>query len=211
MKQVPQKIWLFRMVHRDNLAYLLEHGLHAHNPNFVSIGDSTLITSRQDYSVPITPPNGKMGDYIPFYFGFRSPMLYRIKTGKSVVQQPQENIVYLCYALDDMVGNSIEWCFTDGHAKRRTTQFFNDLKDLDKVDWEAVYATEWKDTQDHPDRMRRKQAEFLVKGNLFANSISYIVVFNENAKLFVENILNVLSLQITVRVNKQETKNDFYY
>jgi hypothetical protein len=210
--KVPDKIWLFRIVHQNNLAYLLANGLHVYNPHFVSIGNSTLIEQRADYNVPVVPPNGYLGNYIPFYFGYRSPMLYNIVTGYNGIQQyPQEEIVYLCCDLQDLVASGVEWCFTDGHAKNKTTQFFNNLKDLNKVDWNTVCAKEWRNTEQDLDHMRRKQAEFLAKGNVFANNISNIVVYNKNAKIFVDNVLNSLSLQINIRVNKQDTKNDFYY
>lgn len=200
------------MVHQNNLAYLLANGLHAPNPNFVPIGNSTLIQQRSDYEVSIVPPNGYLGDYIPFYFGYRSPMLYNIKTGyKGIQQYPQEDIIYLCCDLHELVASGVEWCFTDGHAKSQFTQFFNDLKDLNRVDWQTIYATQWNNTEQDLDRMRRKQAEFLAKGDVLAKIIVNIVVFNKKAQNFVDNVLNLLSLQIPIRINKQETKNDFYY
>lgn len=211
--KVPERIWLFRMVHQNNLAYLLANGLHVPNPTFVPIGNSTLIQQRADYDVPVVPPNGYLGDYIPFYFGYRSPMLYNIVTGyKGIQQYPQEEIIYLCCDLQDLIASGVEWCFTDGHAKNKTTQFFNDLKDLNKVDWNTAYAKEWLNTEQDLDRMRRKQAEFLAKGNIYANIISNIVVYNKNAQKFVDNVLNSLSLQIQVRLNLRDTNNkNFYY
>jgi hypothetical protein len=210
--EIPDKIWLFRMVHQDNLAYILANGLHAPNPNFVPIGNSTLIQQRANYDVSVIPPNGYLGDYIPFYFGYRSPMLYNIKTGYNGIKQyPQEEIVYLCCDLNKLIQSGVEWCFTDGHAKNKTTQFFNDLADLDKIDWQTVYAKKWHNTVQDLDCMRRKQAEFLVKGNIFADNIGSMVVFNKKAQEFVNNITNSLSLQVVIRVNKQETQNDFYY
>jgi hypothetical protein len=43
------------------------------------------------------------------------------------------------------------------------TKFFNDLNDLDKVDWSVMPLTWWNDTPTQPDRKRRRQAEFLVR------------------------------------------------
>ena len=36
--------------------------------------------------------------------------------------------------------------FSDGHGIARFTSWFDNLGDLDKVDWEAVYAKIWRDT-----------------------------------------------------------------
>jgi hypothetical protein len=44
----------------------------------------------------------------------------------------------------------------------RFTQFFDDLEDLSKVDWAIMKAKYWSDTSDDNDRLRRRQAEFLV-------------------------------------------------
>ena len=44
----------------------------------------------------------------------------------------------------------------------RFTDFFDDLKDLDKIDWDLMQSRYWNDTNDDPDRKRRRQAEFLV-------------------------------------------------
>jgi hypothetical protein len=140
--QVPDKIRLFRLVHRDNVAHLLRHGLctRAHpqaDPDYISIGDNHLIGQRDDYLVGINPPNGHLGAYIPFYFGPLSPMLLNIKTGfRDIMPRPQNEIVYICCELRQIVATCAAWCFTDGHAKNSITAFFNDLANLDKVDWD---------------------------------------------------------------------------
>jgi hypothetical protein len=214
---IPKEIWLFRIVHHQNLAHILQYGLHTANsslanPAYIPIGDNTLIEVRNTYSVPITPPNGDLGNYIPFYFGHRSPMLYRIKTGyNGVAQYAQEDIIYLCCKLDDVVQSGAEWCFTDGHAKTSTTQFFNDLKDLDRIDWNMVYAKDWKNAEEDFDRMRRKQAEFLIKNSLNANLIQKIVLFNGKLINYIENLMQFLPLQIQISINLKDTNTDFYY
>jgi hypothetical protein len=42
------------------------------------------------------------------------------------------------------------------------TDFYDDLNDLKEVDWNVMTLRIWKDTNDDPDRKRRRQAEFLV-------------------------------------------------
>ena len=52
---------------------------------------------------------------------------------------------------------------------------------LDKLDFKAIKARYWKDDTDL-DLKRRKEAEFLVSGDLPVSAILGFIVFNENAK-----------------------------
>ncbi len=66
------KALIFRIVHCDNLPWILENGLHAKNggkldPTFRNIGNPDLIDKRSRRIVPI-PPGGTLSDYVPFYF-----------------------------------------------------------------------------------------------------------------------------------------------
>ena len=42
------------------------------------------------------------------------------------------------------------------------SQFFENLNQLEKVDWNLMKETYWADTREDMDRSRRRQAEFLV-------------------------------------------------
>ena len=84
--QRPDNIILYRIVHINNLQFILQNGMFTRHhplsdPQYLNIGDSTLIAQRNTYPVGINPPGGMLGDYVPFYFGPLSPMLYNIKTG----------------------------------------------------------------------------------------------------------------------------------
>lgn len=76
--------------------------------------------------------------------------------------------------------------FSDGHGLARFTAWYDDLADLDKVDWEAVYATRWKDTPEDMDRQRRKQAEFLVHRSMPWDLLTMIGVHDDAARRRVE-------------------------
>jgi hypothetical protein len=52
--------------------------------------------------------------------------------------------------------------FTDGHAIIAISNFFDDLKALDKIDWSIMKATYWNDNDGTGERPRKRQAEFLV-------------------------------------------------
>ena len=211
---VPElnKIWLYRIVHIDNLKYLLEHGMfnksHANaDPNYINIGDSTLIQQRNEYNVAINPPNGQLGEYVPFYFGCLSPMLLNITTGhRGVIKRPQNEIIYLICSVQQIIDSCELWCFTDGHAKNAITTFYNDIVSLNQVDLNLARNRYWTNTDEDFDKMRKKQAEFLVKNHVPPNCISNIVVYNDEVNTKVSNLVVGAGLKIKIH-----TKNDFYY
>lgn len=109
------------------------------------------------------PPGGVLADYVPFYFCNRSPMLGAIHVGNvPAYQDGQTNILHLVSSAETVSQANLPFIFTDGHAVVRISLFYNDLKDLNQVDWEVIRSWRWRDTLEDNDRSRRKQAEFLV-------------------------------------------------
>ena len=83
-KLTAEKALIWRIVHRDNLPWVLDNGLHcgnggAHATSWTSIGNPELIDKRARHPVPV-PPGGVLNDYVPFYFTPFSPMLRNIST-----------------------------------------------------------------------------------------------------------------------------------
>jgi hypothetical protein len=210
--KIPDVILLYRIVHIDNMQHLLTHGIlnksHENaDPKYIKIGDSDLIIKRNDYPVGINPPGGMLGDYVPFYLGPLSPMLYNIKTGfGGIKKQSQSDIIYVVCKATNIVRECKEWCFTDGHAKKAISEFYNDLKYIGEVDWDIVKAKYWHNTEDDFDRMRRKQAEFLVKDKVPVSCISGIAVYDEKKRILLEEMIKKLGLHIPVKIIKQ-----YYY
>lgn len=152
------------------------------DPNYIGIGDSTLIRSRSSKQINIEP-NGNFTDYVAFYFGARSPMLYAIQNGfNSVTKRNPEEIIYLDTTFKNITENECQYVFTDGHGYHSMSQFFNDEDSLEEVDWNAVNHVLWTDIEDDPDRKRRKQAEFLVFNELPLAALVAVVVHNEATK-----------------------------
>jgi len=181
------KTYLFRMTHIENIPHILKYGIthqssHNANPDFVPIGDQSIISTRNDFVLN----NGKkLGDYIPFYFGARTPMLYVIQNGFNMVNPtPAENIVYCITSVQKIIEQQSEFVFTNGHAVDVfTTQYSTtDILNIDNIiDWKAVKATYWRDENDL-DLKRRKEAEFLVLGDIVAEAVLGFGVYNRNAQ-----------------------------
>lgn len=200
---MPNKIiYALRITHIANIPNILKYGIvrgdsPKKNKNYVPIGDSSLITTRK--SNPKIPQNS-----IPFYFGPRSPMLYVIQNGYNGVKQykPQD-IVYLVVRIDDIIQNSVDCVFTDGHAIDAMTEFYpkEKLEDLnDIVSFNDVFALSWHNTESNPDAKRRKEAEPLIVEDLSPEFIKGFVVYDKNVK----NVLmsyGIDSKMIAIRPN----------
>jgi hypothetical protein len=208
-----EELWVFRIVHYLNLPHILEHGMHCRRSpaalsGYVTIGSTEVMSCRDSVAVKCDPTS-VINDYVPFYFGVRSPMLLKIHTGNGVPWQSQEDIIYLCCRFSELVRSKLEWCFTDGNAATGITTFFTAEDDYATLDWTSIYATEWNDNNkdgDH-DRMRKKQAEFLVKNHVPPSFIRRIVVKTEGKKRQIEEWIAAAHLDIFIHSNRP----NYYY
>ncbi len=206
------QIFVFRIVSIQNLENDLSHGLFSKrkaptNKNRIVIGNEEIINERDIRQVKCYPGT-VVNDYVPFYFSVRTPMLYNIVTGMGVPKRDQKEIVYICCQLTDLSTNKHQWCFTDGNAAKKISKFYNDLNQLDRVDWRSISTTDFKtDNADgDEDRIRKKHAEFLVKDKVPVSKIHGIAVLNNSVKTEVEKIIVKCNLAIEVKV-----KSNFYF
>jgi len=208
----PDTIYLYRITHIDNLDFILKSKIICcpdsknSDPNFTGIGDASLIQSRKARQIPITP-KGDFSGYVAFYFGAKSPMLYNIQNGyNNVTKRKPEDIVYLITNFATVKESESEFVFTDGHGYHNLSQFFNQEIDFKEVDWETVNLVRWNDTEEDPDRKRKKQAEFLIYNEVPFSMIKAIVVYNENAKTNILTKLAENNIECNVVV-----KSNYYY
>jgi hypothetical protein len=91
-------------------------------------------------------------------------MLYTIHRRNTTYQGGQEPVVHLVSSIETVAAHipPLAWLFTDGHAVIDFSEYYTDVSDLDKVDWAIMTSRYWNDTLDDGDRLRRRQAEFLV-------------------------------------------------
>lgn len=192
----PNPTPIFRFIHVDNLQACLERrGLHApnHSPDdgrtYHTIHNVDVQSKRHVRGIPCGP-GGTIHDYVAFYFGYLSPMLLNLKTGRVAgYAEGQEPLIYLVSSVQAVRDTGAKFVFSDGHGLATFTEWFDDLAQLDRVDWEMVYQRYWSDNLDDPDRQRRKQAEFLVHRSCDWSSITEIGVLNPAVQQRVERTL----------------------
>lgn len=181
----PDKAFIFRIIHRDNLAWILAHGIHCRsatmvNPAYVDIGNPELINKRNSRPIPIAP-GGTLRDYVPFYFTPRSPMLLNIKTGyNGIRQRGNEEIVILVTSLYKVRDHPLNFIFTDRHAYLQTAVFSSDLVGLSAIDWTILQNSDFKRDNDDLGKFERYQAEALIHQHLPTDALLGIACVNEN-------------------------------
>lgn len=213
---MPNPTPIFRFIHVDNLSVCLQrNGLFA--PNFApddglnckTIHNEEIQQERHIRKIPCGP-RGSIHDYVPFYFGYLSPMLFQLKTGRVAgYTEGQEPLIYLVSKAQAVQKHGVGFVFSDGHGIAAFTNWFDDLKDLDQVDWNMVYKRYWADDPEvDMDRQRRKQAEFLVHKYLDWSLIHEIGVIDKRMKDKVETVLAGFPSDMHRQV---KIRNDWYY
>lgn len=201
------------MTHIENISHILQYGItHKNsqnaNPEYITIGDSSLIDTRTTKRVNISNGNRSqsfgtivLGDFIPFYFGIRMPMLYVMQHGGNYVEcaTPPKDIVYLVCKLTDIIRSNLTCYFSDGHATDHLSLFYDRSKITDIpiiIDWDAVKSTYWSG-EDNNLTKTKKQAEFLVADDIPANFLTGFVCYNETAKQhLVETGIDSIKIRI---------------
>lgn len=209
---VPNPTLILRFMHIDNLTVVLQRGgLHA--PHFTpknglaytTIHDTEIQEKRKQKAIPCGP-RGVIHDYVPFYFGYLSPMLLKLKTGRVPdYTEGQEPLIYVVSTAQAVNDSGNAFVFSDGHGIAAFTSWFDDLAELSKVDWDMVYQQYWADNINDMDRQRRKQAEFLVHRFCDWSLIGEIAVIDAAMQKRVEKILKQfpddIQRPVTIRRN----------
>lgn len=199
----PEKALIFRIVHRENVPWILRHGMYCRNartqdPNYHTIGNPDLIDKRRRRPVPI-PPGGMLSDYIPFYFTPYTPMLLNIKTGYGgVMKRPNEEVVIFVSSLHKLNESDIQFLFTDRHAYLVNAEFYDDVKNLGKLDWKILQNRDFRRDPDDPGKMERYQAEALVYNQIPVEAFIGLVCYTDKVCGDMAKLVDNYGLQLQV-------------
>lgn len=200
----PKDARIFRITHVDNVPWILQHGLHCKNsapsdPDFVPIGMPDLIERRATRTVP-TGPGGKLGDYVPFHFTPYSVMMYNIKTGhNNVIKRANQEIAILVSSLHKLKELGTRFVFTNGHAYLEETDYFEDLSDLGRIDWELLRKRDFKRDPEDPGKVGRYQAEALAWRHVPVGALLGVVCYDETTRQRIESEARKQGLSIDVK------------
>ena len=201
---------IYHITHLRNLPGILElGGLYANSATarrgveHVNIAHQSIQDRRATTRVPL-PPGGVLHDYVPFYFAPRSPMLYAIHRGNvQGYTEGQTFIVHLVTTAEAIAASGQPFVFTDGHAIMAFTDFYNDLGQLDQVDWDVMRARYWRDTLEDNDRLRRRNAEFLVHQHVPWALVQEIGVMDREIAVTLQHMLKDQAHPSSVTIHKE--------
>ncbi len=113
-------------------------------------------------------------------------MLYVAQHGGNFIEQatPPSDIIYLACSIREVISSKVDFYFTDGHATDMLTSFYDATKVCDLIniiDWDAVRSSYWGGNE-NLNIKRKKQAEFLVLGDIPPDLIIGFGCYNEEAK-----------------------------
>lgn len=199
----PQKALIWRIVHRDNIPWILDNGLHCGNSpaqadNWVTIGNPELISKRAGHLVPVGM-GGVLHDYVPFYFTPFSPMLMNIYSGRGgITQRPNDEIVILVSSLHDVAEYDVPFVFTDSHAYYSWANYYTDLAYLNEIDWPILQARDFRRDPDDPAKFERYQAEALIWQHCPITLLNGMVCYSNEVKLQLEQWLSQRNMTMPV-------------
>jgi len=196
MNRLSQKIKIYHIVHIDRLPSILTDGglfcdteiVRVQRPG-TNIGLGNIKQRRCTELSLNNYPDLYVGACVPFYFCPRSVMLYLIhrRDRELAYQGGQEQIIHLVADLYETVNwanlNGQRWVFTTSNAGSRYFTDYNDLRDLDKINWSAVDARSWANRKDD------KQAEFLLERCFPWSLVGEIGVCSTRIKEWVSAVL----------------------
>lgn len=162
--------WIYHFTDASNVARIVAAGgvhpdaVMASNPRgFIECASADIKAARRTKPVPVHP-FGCVGDYVPFYYAPRSPMMSAISFGQVPGYRDSRQLVYLVSSLMAVDVAGLTWTATDGNARAGTTRFVNTWRELEvQTDWGVMKEQYWINTPSDGDRRRRRMAEFLVR------------------------------------------------
>ena len=205
---------VYHFTHIDNLVSIAEHGLtsdratQTQRTDFVEVGNQEIKEQRRRRTVPV-PPGGSVGDYVPFYFAPRSPMLYAIhRKNVPTYQDGQDSLIYLVTRVDRLVELDLTFVITDRNAALGFARFSNDLGELDRlIDWDLMAGSAWFNTDDEPDRLERRMAELLVHRQVPWSAFVGIATRTSERARQVESLL----ASVNTEINLVKPRPDWYF
>lgn len=189
MSHNPQQILIYHITDVENLPGILTSGglrsdvaMAQNKPTVIGYGH---IKQRRMTEIQVDCCSDRfVGEFVPFYFCPRSPMLFTVNRGNTG-RPPgcQRTIIHLVSTLATGMNQNSLWAISDGNAGAFHATFSSDLAALAGLDWAAIRATQWQG------RTHQKSAEFLLADFFDWAGFHAIGCHNDETVQLVQNTL----------------------
>jgi hypothetical protein len=133
-------------------------------------------------------------------------MLLNIKTGyNGVTQRPMDEIAIVVSSLREVEKRAIRFVFTDRHAYLQASEFYNDLGNLDRINWSILKARDFRRDPEDPGKLEHYQAEALVHQHLPIEAVLGVICYRAEQQAQVQGSCDNLGL-----LTKVLCKPDWY-
>jgi len=178
---------LKHMTHIDNLDSIFKEGLHSHsNPYKKRDISNTAVNHRREARENIY--GRKIHDYVPFYFNPRNAMMYKNR---------DEDIVVLAFSKKLILQDDV--LFTDKNASTNSVHFYNNIEDLDKINWNYVRQTSWYGRENEKEIKATMMAEVLVHESVSMKYLKCIYCKSTGMKEMLVDRYNIDTKHIVVK------------
>ena len=173
LKQIPFG-GLFYTTHIGNLKGILEFGILSHNLAFkkglvaVDISNNE-VNARRNRIEPTL--GGNIHDFTPLYFNPKNPMLYYL-----CKHSQRDDLILLKVTPHILLLENV--AFSDGNAAVKTTRFYHNIDEFNKINWTVINDKYW---ADYPDGKRIRCSEVLVNEKIPLYFVDDIFVYSETA------------------------------
>lgn len=210
--RIPAHPKIYHITHMRNLSQIVEAGVLWSDAKRIELGldcdvvGMPKIKERRLNEIKVACQAGTLvGDYVPFYFSPRSIMLFILHKRNHPdlnYTEGQQPIVHLQADLHAVVrwaeAHHRRWAFSDRNAGTYYCKFYADIAQLDEVNWDAVAATDFRDST----VKEGKQAEFLVYESFPCELIERMGVLDRSAARQATEVISAAGLDFTVDVKK---------
>jgi len=166
VSSAPDPIRVYHFTHQRNLAGIIAEGLRSDAAcrrdglTEVEIGSVGIRERRLHLPVGDVGAGGCVGEYVPWYFGPRSPMMFTLTRNNYEYQEGFDEVVYLVSSVPRIIALGCAWIASDRNAALSLAEFTDDEISLrEHVSWDVIKARYW---TDYPDGADLRAAEFLV-------------------------------------------------
>lgn len=212
MSQPPANPKIYHITHKDNVGRIAAAGVLWSDAKRLEldvecelVGMSEIKRRRLEDLAVHCHSGTQVGEYVPFYFCFRSIMLYILHMGNHPdlsYRGGQRPIIHLQSDLHATVAwaeaNDRRWAFSDRNAGTYYANFFASLADLANIDWQAVASQNF----NNPEIKEGKQAEFLMFESFPWQLVEKIGVYDATIADDVNHVLQAVGHQPPVVVER---------